>query len=167
MTWLDFGPAMFILHPDEGVVARYPRLVECMVLRDIPSINIGRAQVPSVIVIPTAEEQNKIANGQEPDASNLFSRDFDTSEELQSYVEGLEGLPDGIGYEVIKDDGLTVVISFDGDETSITFTNDAEKRAYFSGLEDADGWMSPQKFDEDDDGYEALKTLMSASAPKP
>lgn len=123
--------------------------------------------MPSVIVIPTAEEQNKIANGQEPDVSNIFAREFDTSEELQSYIEGLESLPDGISYEVVEDKGLTVFMSFDGDETSVTFENDADKKAYFSGLEDADGWMSPQKFEEGDESYEELKTLMSSNSPKP
>lgn len=123
--------------------------------------------MPSIIVIPTTEEQNKIASGLEPDVSNILSREFDTSEELQAYVEGLEGLPDCMGYEVIKDNGLTLVISFDGDQTSLTFANAAEKAAYLSGLEDADGWMSPQKVEEGDEGYEALQTLLSASAPKP
>ena len=123
--------------------------------------------MPSIIVVPTTEEQNKIANGQEPDASNIFSREFDTSGELQSYVDGLEGLADCIGYEVVSDNGLTLVISFDGDETSVTFANAAEKTAYLSGLTDADGWMSPQKFEEGDEGYDALQTLLSASAPKP
>jgi hypothetical protein len=123
--------------------------------------------MPSVIVVPTAEEQAKIANGQEPDVSNIFSREFDTEAELQSYIEGLEGLPDCMEYEVIKDKGLTVVLSFDGDETSITFSNEAEKKAYFSGLEDADGWVSPMKLEEDDEGYAELTVLMSSSAPKP
>ncbi|TLX15912.1 hypothetical protein [Rhizobium sp. MHM7A] len=123
--------------------------------------------MPSVIVIPTAEEQLKIANGREPDVGNIFSREFDTAEELQSYIEGLEGLPDCMEYEVVQDKGLTVVLSFGGDETSITFSNEAEKKAYFSGLEDAHGWTSPMKLEESDAGYEDLKTLMSVSAPKP
>jgi hypothetical protein len=123
--------------------------------------------MPSVIVIPTAEEQVKIANGQEPDVSNIFSREFATGEELQSYIEGLEGLPDCMEYEVVADKGLIVVVNFDGDEKSIAFTNEAEKKAYFSGLEDADGWMSPMKLEESDQGFEDLKTLLSASVPKP
>lgn len=121
----------------------------------------------SVIVIPTAEEQVKMINGQEPDVSNIFSREFATDEEMQSYIEGLEGLPDCMEYEVVTDEGLTVVVSFDGDEKSITFPNEAEKKAYFSGLEDADGWMSPMKLEEGDQGYEELQALMSVSAPKP
>lgn len=123
--------------------------------------------MPSVIVVPTGEEQLKITNGQEPDISNIFSREFSTPEELQSYIEGLEGLPDGMGYEVVKDGGLTVVMRFGGDETSITFSNEAKKKAYFSGLEDADGWMSPMKIEESDEGFGALHTLLSACAPKP
>lgn len=123
--------------------------------------------MPSVIVVPTAEEQVKVANGLEPDVSNIFSREFSTVEELQAYIEGLEGLPDGMEYEVIEDKGLSVLMSFDGDEKSIKFSSDAERKAYFSGLEDADGWISPMKIEESDEGYEELKTLMSASAPKP
>lgn len=123
--------------------------------------------MPSVIVIPTAEEQNKVANGLEPDASNILSREFDTSEELQSYIQGLESLADGVNYEVINDKGLTLAISFGGEETSITFNNDVQKAAYLTGLEDADGWMSPQKFEEGDEGYEALQAMLSARAPKP
>jgi hypothetical protein len=140
------------------------QLVECKDLREISSTTTGRAEVPSVIVIPTAEEQAKIANGQEPDVSNIFSREFSTDEELQSYIEGLEGLPDCMEYEVVKDMGLTVVVSFDGDETSLTFTGEAEKKAYFSGLEDADGWMQPMKLEESDEGYEEMKSLMSSNA---
>lgn len=123
--------------------------------------------MPSVIVVPTAEEQLKITNGQEPDISNIFSREFSTDEELRAYIEGLEGLPDGMEYDVIEDEGLSVVVSFDGDEKSIKFSTDAEKKAYFSGLADADGYMSPIKIEESDEGYEELKTLISASAPKP
>jgi len=123
--------------------------------------------MPSVIVIPTAEEQVKIASGQEPDVSNIFSREFDTVEELQSYIEGLEGLPDCMEYDIVRDHGLTIEVSFDGGEKSITFPNEAEKKAYVSGLQDADGWVSPMKLEEGDQGYEDLKTLLSQSAPKP
>lgn len=123
--------------------------------------------MPSVIVILTAEDQNKIANGLEPDVSNILSREFDTSEELQSYIQGLESLTDGVNYEVVDDKSLTLAISFGGEETSVTFTKEVHKAAYLSGLEDADGWMSPQKFEEGDQGYEALQAMLSASAPKP
>ncbi|NTF17364.1 hypothetical protein G6L37_02910 [Agrobacterium rubi] len=123
----------------------------------------------SVIVVPTGEEQAKIQRGFDPDVSNIFSRDFSSSSELESYIDGLESLGDLVEWEIVSETPKSVTVEIDGDEVQSTFENEIDKKAYLSGLEDGDGWMSPLvvREDEDPDLFQRLSGLINAYLAKP
>lgn len=121
----------------------------------------------TIIVVPTGEEQAKIRAGRDPDVANIFTREFATEAEVGSYVKGLDGLPDLMEYEIIKNKGLSVTIEFDGESSTLEFASTAEKEAYLSGLEDADGFNGPIHFREEDEEFDALKALIDSAHPRP
>lgn len=116
----------------------------------------------AIIVIPTREEQARIEAGQVPDVANMYLREFGTTIELEAYIDGLEGLPDMMEYEIVENEALRLRVDFDGDVSCFEFGSPAEKYAYISGLEDADGFESPAFLREGEEHFDTLKDLMDA-----
>lgn len=116
----------------------------------------------TIIVIPTREEQASLEAGQVPDVANMYLRRFGTTIELEAYIDGLESLPDMMEYEIIENDALRLRVDFEGDVSCLDFGSPAEKRAFISGLEDADGFQSPAFLREGEEQFDTLKDLMDA-----
>jgi hypothetical protein len=123
--------------------------------------------MPSVIVILTRESQAELAQGKTPETIEMVS--YDTQEEIEAFVNGMEAV-DGLSeYEVPAEGETWIDLDTDGGTTRIDFLSPAEKSAYMYGLEKADGFDSPAIYSADDDGYPRLVEIVAAreAAPAP
>ena len=119
--------------------------------------------MPQVIVLPTLVDQGNVKKGIRPD--NHFLHEFATEAEVEFFVQGVEAMADLVEYQVREDRGLSIDIEIGGETFSLSFGTEAEKSAYFAGLEDGDGFFAAECVREGDDEFDATLALVSDPSP--
>lgn len=117
--------------------------------------------MPRVIVLPSQEDQLEFENGEKP--NNHYDHTFETTKELDRYVEGMEALDDLVEYEIVHEKELKLTVKLDRERIKRSFKTVAEKDAFKLGLEDGDGWKRPQIIREDDLEFEEIVALIDVS----
>jgi hypothetical protein len=113
-------------------------------------------------VLPAGEDQGRFANSLKP--LNTFRKAFVTKAEETAYLKGLHSVSDLTGYSIERESATTLSVEFDGeDAVLLEFDSETEKQAYKDGMDDGDGFVSPEVIGDDDaNRFELISKLYTS-----